>query len=246
MSFAMLNMPDAAYGASSSGHDTLSERIALNDAMYEQAKTKHTTSTVLSRYQDKYLKDMFETDEKGITSAQQAEVKAKDDEIIAAEKKELNVESLTQYQMLKAFHDWIVDHFYYYAGVNKLSNSYEKEKITAFLGTIRNGKSNGKRINSSYSTAKPATWFASNAKSSKGDGNGRVAAHEIMIATPAIRNLIREGKIHQIDTAIQTGGYLKMQTMDSSLMNLYKKGIIRKEIAISQAYNIDEMKKNLM
>ena len=41
----------------------------MNDAMYEQAKTKHTTSTVLSRYQDKYLKDMFETDEKGITSA---------------------------------------------------------------------------------------------------------------------------------------------------------------------------------
>lgn len=78
------------------------------------------------------------------------------------------------------------------------------------------------------------------------DGKGRVAAHEVMIATPAIRNLIREGKIHQIDTAIQTGGALKMQTMDSSLLNLYKKGLISKEVAITQAYNMDEMKRKLM
>jgi len=73
-----------------------------------------------------------------------------------------------------------------------------------------------------------------------------VAAHEIMIATPAIRNLIREGKNHQIDTAIQTGGYLKMQTMDASLVSLYKKGLIRKEVALTQSINPEEIKKNLI
>lgn len=80
----------------------------------------------------------------------------------------------------------------------------------------------------------------------KGDGKGRVAAHEIMVATPAIRNLIREGKNHQIDTAIQTGAYLKMQTMDSSLVSLYKKGLIRKEVALTQSINPEEIKKNLI
>ena len=74
---------------------------------------------------------------------------------------------------------------------------------------------------------------------------GRIAAHEVMIATPAIRNLIREGKNHQIDTAIQTSAALNMQTMDTSLVNLYKRGEITKEMAISQAYNIDEIKKKI-
>ncbi len=79
----------------------------------------------------------------------------------------------------------------------------------------------------------------------KASGNGRVAAHEVMLATPAIRNLIREGKNHQIDTTIQTSGALGMQTMDTSLMNLYKRGLITKETAISQAYNMDEVKKKI-
>lgn len=79
----------------------------------------------------------------------------------------------------------------------------------------------------------------------KATGSGRVAAHEIMLATPAIRNLIREGKNHQIDTSIQTSGALGMQTMDTSLINLYKRGLITKETAISQAYNIDEVRKKI-
>lgn len=80
----------------------------------------------------------------------------------------------------------------------------------------------------------------------KADGKGRVAAHEIMIATPAIRNLIREDKIHQIDTAIQTGAKLKMQTMDSSLIDLYMRGLIRKDIALTQAMNPEDMKKYII
>lgn len=333
MCFTVLAMPEISYGAASTAHDTLAERVALNNKMYEQSQTKHTTTAVLSRYQDKYLKDMFETNEKGMTSAQQAVIKEKANEIIAARKKELNVKTLTQYQMLRAFHDWIIEHFYYYSGVNKISsscdnpyylltteynntanggkgkirsrcngytatfiafarsqgiparsvggtyipatrktadnsqwikqsklqeshqwsqayvdsngdgkkewivvdcnadcwnsysttkyyveggnfygdaydqvreayfnvsakrlaqshvilsfrpgskdlkylnNSYEKGKITAFLGTIRNNKSNGKRINASYSTASPATWFTSGDTKSKGDGNGNL------------------------------------------------------------------------
>jgi len=79
----------------------------------------------------------------------------------------------------------------------------------------------------------------------KSSGTGRVAAHEVMIATPAIRNLIREGKNHQIDTAIMTGSALKMQTMDTSLINLYRRGEITKETAISQAYNMDEVRKKI-
>jgi twitching motility protein PilT len=79
----------------------------------------------------------------------------------------------------------------------------------------------------------------------KASGKGRVAAHEVMVASPAIRNLIREGKIHQIDTVIQTSSALGMQTMDTSLVNLYRRGEITNETAISQAYNIDEIRKKL-
>ncbi len=79
----------------------------------------------------------------------------------------------------------------------------------------------------------------------KSSGVGRVAAHEVMLATPAIRNLIREGKNHQIDTSIQTSGALRMQTMDASLINLYKRGEITKETAINQAYNMDEVRKKI-
>ncbi len=58
------------------------------------------------------------------------------------------------------------------------------------------------------------------------DGQGRVAAVETMVVTSAIRNLIREGKTHQIQTAIQTGSKYGMKTMDNSLLELYRQGII--------------------
>lgn len=79
----------------------------------------------------------------------------------------------------------------------------------------------------------------------KASGKGRIGAYEVMTATPAIRNLIREGKTHQIDTSIQTSAALGMNTMDTSLINLYKRGEITKEIAISRAYNMDEIKKKI-
>ncbi|WP_211824832.1 type IV pilus twitching motility protein PilT [Kistimonas asteriae] len=66
-------------------------------------------------------------------------------------------------------------------------------------------------------------------------GGGRVAAHEIMIGTPAIRNLIREDKIAQMYSAIQTGGNLGMQTLDGCLKNLLQKGIVSREAARSKA-----------
>ena len=66
-----------------------------------------------------------------------------------------------------------------------------------------------------------------------------------MIDTPAISNLNREGKNPQIDTSIQTSGALGMHTMDTSLINLYKRGEITKELAISQAYNTDEVRKKI-
>ncbi|HBX56446.1 type IV pilus twitching motility protein PilT [Pseudomonas sp. UBA2684] len=62
-------------------------------------------------------------------------------------------------------------------------------------------------------------------------GGGRVAAHEIMIGTPAIRNLIREDKVAQMYSAIQTGGSLGMQTLDSCLKGLVAKGLITRENA---------------
>lgn len=77
----------------------------------------------------------------------------------------------------------------------------------------------------------------------KANGDGRVAAFEVMIATPAIRNLIREEKIHQIDTAIQTGAKYKMQTMDNSLIDLYSRGVITKETALMQAVNQENIKR---
>lgn len=61
--------------------------------------------------------------------------------------------------------------------------------------------------------------------------SGRVAAHEIMVCTPAIRNLIREDKIAQMYSALQTGGTTGMQTLDQSLQNLVKNNSIRKEVA---------------
>jgi twitching motility protein PilT len=68
-------------------------------------------------------------------------------------------------------------------------------------------------------------------------GGGRIAAHEIMVGTPAIRNLIREGKIAQMYSAIQTGQGSGMQTLDQNLAELMAKGLINKEEARFRAAN---------
>ena len=66
-------------------------------------------------------------------------------------------------------------------------------------------------------------------------GGGRIAAHEIMMGTPAIRNLIREDKVAQMYSAIQTGGSMGMQTLDMCLADLVKKGLITRESARERA-----------
>ncbi|MGM8850696.1 type IV pilus twitching motility protein PilT [Salinicola sp. V024] len=65
----------------------------------------------------------------------------------------------------------------------------------------------------------------------KRDGGGRVAAHEILVATSAIRNLIREGKVAQMYSAIQTGGSLGMQTLDAALSHLVAEGLVTRQEA---------------
>jgi twitching motility protein PilT len=80
----------------------------------------------------------------------------------------------------------------------------------------------------------------------KADGSGRVAAFEIMIATTGIRNLIREDKIHQIDSSIQTGAKFQMQTMDNYLLDLCKRGSITKEVTLMQAINPENIKKYII
>src|SRR5438093_827053 len=72
---------------------------------------------------------------------------------------------------------------------------------------------------------------------------GRVPAVEIMMATPAIRNLIREAKTHQIHTSIQTGAQFGMQTMDQSLFALYTRRLITLENALARAIFPDELRK---
>lgn len=67
------------------------------------------------------------------------------------------------------------------------------------------------------------------------DGNGRVAVHEILSATAAVRNLIREEKTHQLHSAIQTGSAFGMQTMDQALKNYLDQGVISKDEAIANA-----------
>src|SRR6266700_184097 len=72
-------------------------------------------------------------------------------------------------------------------------------------------------------------------------GGGRIAAHEIMVGTPAIRNLIREGKISQMYSSIQAGGAQGMQTLDQCLADLVAKGIVSKEEARYKAQNKDAL-----
>jgi twitching motility protein PilT len=72
------------------------------------------------------------------------------------------------------------------------------------------------------------------------DRVGRVAAFEIMIATAAIRNMIREHKTHQVPGAIQTGADLGMQTLDNHLLEFYRSGVISFEMALSKSSNPSE------
>jgi twitching motility protein PilT len=73
-------------------------------------------------------------------------------------------------------------------------------------------------------------------------GQGRILATEVMIATPGIRNLIREQEIEQIPTAIQTGSSYGMKTMDKSLKDLYHAGVISYDVALSKAKHPEEFK----
>lgn len=77
------------------------------------------------------------------------------------------------------------------------------------------------------------------------DGD-RTAALEIMVATPAIKNLIREGKTHQIESSIQTGSKYGMRTMDMELSNLYREGVITQETAMNSAIDREILSRLLM
>ncbi|MBD3263734.1 MAG: PilT/PilU family type 4a pilus ATPase [Candidatus Omnitrophica bacterium] len=72
------------------------------------------------------------------------------------------------------------------------------------------------------------------------DGKGRILAHEVMVSTPGIRNLIRENDISQIPSLIQMGAQHGMHTMDKYLKTLYKKGIITKEAALTKVKSLVE------
>ncbi len=77
----------------------------------------------------------------------------------------------------------------------------------------------------------------------KRDGKGRAVACEILVPTPGVRNLIREGKNHQIYSAMQTGGKFGMQTMDAALVELLRKGAISREEAEKRSSNPDELRR---
>src|SRR5215207_2045211 len=77
------------------------------------------------------------------------------------------------------------------------------------------------------------------------DGSGRVAACEVLVPTPAIRNLIREGKTHQIYSSLQTGGNLGMQTMDAALATLVRSGQISGKLADGRSTTPEELRRLL-
>jgi twitching motility protein PilT len=77
------------------------------------------------------------------------------------------------------------------------------------------------------------------------DGSGRVVACEVMVPTPAIRNLIREGKTHQIYSALQTSGSVGMQTMDAHLAQLVRAGKVTRSLADQRASVPEELKRLL-
>jgi twitching motility protein PilT len=73
------------------------------------------------------------------------------------------------------------------------------------------------------------------------DGRGRAIAVEVLICTPAVRNLIREGKVHQIYSIMQAGGRFGMQTMDQSLANLVRSGLITQQLAYERCHDAEEL-----
>jgi len=77
------------------------------------------------------------------------------------------------------------------------------------------------------------------------DGNGRVVATEVMLATPAIRTLIRDNKTHQITNVIQTSAKQNMKTMDASLLELYRQGLITADDALGYSVDPENLKKQL-
>jgi twitching motility protein PilT len=74
-------------------------------------------------------------------------------------------------------------------------------------------------------------------------GRGRAVACEVLIATPAVRNLIREGKVHQIYSAMQAGGKYGMQTMDQSLADLVRAGVIALDVALERCHHEDDIRR---
>ncbi|WP_283245035.1 type IV pilus twitching motility protein PilT [Agrococcus sp. Marseille-Q4369] len=76
----------------------------------------------------------------------------------------------------------------------------------------------------------------------RASGKGRVAASEILIATSAVSNLIREGQIHQIGSALQSGASLGMRTLDQHLAELVNRGVIKEDAAREKAHNVDELR----
>ncbi len=72
------------------------------------------------------------------------------------------------------------------------------------------------------------------------DGRGRAVATEVMVATPAIRNLIREGKTHQIYSAMQAGAAHGMHTMDQHLADLVRRGVITYEHGLEKAHHAED------
>jgi twitching motility protein PilT len=79
----------------------------------------------------------------------------------------------------------------------------------------------------------------------RADKRGRVPSAEVLVVTPAVRNLIREGKIHQIYTTMQAGGKFGMQTMDQNLVDLVRKGLISYETAANNCHSIEELNRML-
>jgi twitching motility protein PilT len=90
-----------------------------------------------------------------------------------------------------------------------------------------------------FSTALEGVLFQSLVP--KIDGSGRVPAVEVMLATTAIRNLIREGKTYQMLNVIQTGAQYGMQTLDQALLALYRNGIISREEVLARSVNVEEI-----
>ncbi len=75
------------------------------------------------------------------------------------------------------------------------------------------------------------------------DGTGRAVASEVLVATPAVRNLIREGKIYQIYSMMQAGGKYGMVTMDQTLANLVKTGTVTREMAMERCSNEEDLRR---